>query len=64
MMSLIAKKIKLENEIEKTISGVIEKYGEIPEQYREDVKVFYETQAVWDKYLTELMEEWKDELEE
>jgi len=63
-MSLIAKKIKLENEIEKTISGVIEKYGEIPEQYREDVKVFYETQAVWDKYLTELMEEWKDELEE
>ena len=64
MMALIAKKIKLENEIEKGIAKLIEKYGEIPEHYREDIMDFYKTQAVWDTYLTELMENLKDELED
>jgi len=64
MMTLIAKKIKLEEEIERGIVKLIEKHGEIPEHYRESIKEFYETQAIWDDYLTEMMEDWKNELED
>ena len=64
LMTLIAQKIKLEKEIEDTIARIEEIYGKIPEEYLEDVMHFYELREVWDVYLTELMKDWKEDLEE
>ena len=64
MMALLAKKIKLERDIETAIAELEERNGEIPEEYMEEIMHFYELREVWDTYLSELMEEWKEELEE
>jgi hypothetical protein len=61
IMSLIAQKAKLEREIEKTIEEFVEKYGEVPEEYLDDIVLFYETRELWDKFI---QEEWEKDLEE
>lgn len=60
-MTLMAEKIKLEQEIEETLEKLILEYGEIPEEYIEAINFFFETKEIWDR---ELEEEWNENLEE